>query len=368
MRNDVKLGFAIGGVLLAVLIVYVLVVPGGSSSQPKKVSTSSQQNGGSTGSTASKSDTGKVTLEPVVPPPVPNTSSTQPSVPVVPPPAYAKAGSSKTTPATPPAKTDPFASKSDDWNTILNQQPMLMTETPVAATGGSRTATPVTPAAPATPVAATPDTKAPAASDSTASSSDPSSDTAAGAAGAPGAAGAAATQPLAGTTPLVSSSSSVSGGARTHRIQAGETLSAISTAAYGSPAYYPAIVRANPGIDPQHLKVGVTINLPDAAAVKPSGSGGSAAAGTVAPDTGSAQHAAAHIPGTAAPTLDSSKEYRVKAGDSLHKISIKLYGRSDQADKIYQLNKQTIGDDPHRLKIGQVLQLPEPPTVSTTSR
>src|SRR4051794_11520485 len=28
MRKDVKLGFAIGGVLLAVLIVYVLVVPG----------------------------------------------------------------------------------------------------------------------------------------------------------------------------------------------------------------------------------------------------------------------------------------------------------------------------------------------------
>ena len=44
MRNDVKLGFAIGGVLLAVLIVYVLVVPGGSS-QPKKMSTSGQGSG-----------------------------------------------------------------------------------------------------------------------------------------------------------------------------------------------------------------------------------------------------------------------------------------------------------------------------------
>ena len=28
MRKDVKLGFVIGGILLAVLIVYVLVVPG----------------------------------------------------------------------------------------------------------------------------------------------------------------------------------------------------------------------------------------------------------------------------------------------------------------------------------------------------
>src|SRR5688500_16408940 len=32
MRNDVKLGLAVGGILLAVLIVYVLVVPG--SQQP----------------------------------------------------------------------------------------------------------------------------------------------------------------------------------------------------------------------------------------------------------------------------------------------------------------------------------------------
>ena len=34
MRKDVKLGLAVGGVLLAVLVVYVLVVPGNSGSQP----------------------------------------------------------------------------------------------------------------------------------------------------------------------------------------------------------------------------------------------------------------------------------------------------------------------------------------------
>src|SRR3954470_607391 len=35
MRKDVKLGFAIGGVLLAVLIVYVLVVPGSEKTPPQ---------------------------------------------------------------------------------------------------------------------------------------------------------------------------------------------------------------------------------------------------------------------------------------------------------------------------------------------
>ena len=53
MRNDVKLGFAIGGVLLAVLIVYVLVVPGGSKTARQTRVTPPAQGDG------------RVTLEPV---------------------------------------------------------------------------------------------------------------------------------------------------------------------------------------------------------------------------------------------------------------------------------------------------------------
>src|SRR4051812_20865196 len=60
MRNDVKLGFAIGGVLLAVLIVYVLVVPGGSSGT--KVAKTDSTN---------KHDNSKVSLEPATQPAAP---------------------------------------------------------------------------------------------------------------------------------------------------------------------------------------------------------------------------------------------------------------------------------------------------------
>jgi hypothetical protein len=31
-------------------------------------------------------------------------------------------------------------------------------------------------------------------------------------------------------------------------------------------------------------------------------------------------------------------------------------------DRIYEANKQVIGADPRRLKLGMILQLPEPPT------
>ena len=39
-------------------------------------------------------------------------------------------------------------------------------------------------------------------------------------------------------------------------------------------------------------------------------------------------------------------------------IALRLYGKSTLANKLYELNKQTIGNDPARLKPGQVLRLP----------
>ena len=54
----------------------------------------------------------------------------------------------------------------------------------------------------------------------------------------------------------------------------------------------------------------------------------------------------------------------MQSGDSLHKISMKLYGKIDMVQKIYDLNKSAIGDNPAKLKLGQVLKLPQPPTVN----
>src|SRR5439155_1579906 len=221
--------------------------------------------GGTPAASASKTDGGKVTLEPLTsttPPAGSSSAATQPATPPVPPPAYSDASKSpRTDPFAKPDAIDAIAkgggAKNDDWNTILNQQPMLMTETPVPA-GAARSG----------------------ATGSTASEVKPAGSSAGAGAGA---------------------AAGVNSGA------------------------------AAPSADAQRASV-----------------------------------ASARIPGSAA-AIDPTKEYRVQPGDSLHKIAIKLYGKSTEADRIYQLNKQTIGDDPHRLKIGQILQLPEPPTVSTAA-
>jgi LysM repeat protein len=139
--------------------------------------------------------------------------------------------------------------------------------------------------------------------------------------------------------------------ARTHVIQKNETFSSIAAAAYGSANYYPYLLRANPTMDPNHLKTGAVINLPDISEVRPANLAG--------PTTGPSTRPMAVL--TADPVVDPAREYVVESGDSLNKIALKLYGKAAMVDKIYELNKEAIGPDKARLKLHMVLKLPQPP-------
>ncbi|WP_350280040.1 LysM peptidoglycan-binding domain-containing protein [Kribbella sp. HUAS MG21] len=50
--------------------------------------------------------------------------------------------------------------------------------------------------------------------------------------------------------------------------------------------------------------------------------------------------------------------YQVVSGDSLGKIAVKFYGNAGLWRKLYDANKQTIGKDPNKLKVGQKLTIP----------
>src|SRR5438067_9870842 len=106
------------------------------------------------------------------------------------------------------------------------------------------------------------------------------------------------------------------------------------------------------------MKPGTVLPIPPLAESRPPAAGGgepiSASARGGEPMTASARVAA---------PIDPNKQYRVQSGDNLYRISVKLYGKSTMAGKIYELNKQAIGSDPAKLKADQVLELPEPPTV-----
>jgi nucleoid-associated protein YgaU len=130
----------------------------------------------------------------------------------------------------------------------------------------------------------------------------------------------------------------------THKIQAGETLSSIAAHYYGDDRYHVAILKANPTLVPERLRVGQVINLPDPASVR-----------------GTMPNVSARVPANDQP-IDATKQYRVQPGDSLNSIAYRLYGDPNQWVRIYELNKQAIGENPARLRVGQILALPAPPS------
>jgi hypothetical protein len=58
----------------------------------------------------------------------------------------------------------------------------------------------------------------------------------------------------------------------------------------------------------------------------------------------------------------------VQAGDSLYRISVKLYGNGSHAEELYENNAKLIGDDAAKLKVGTILKLHDAPRVKQATR
>lgn len=77
------------------------------------------------------------------------------------------------------------------------------------------------------------------------------------------------------------------------------------------------------------------------------------------PDFSNVQSGASSpAPSPAAPKPAEARTYTVAAGDNLSKIAKHLYGDANKWNEIFEANKDTIGN-PDRIKVGQVLRLPE---------
>jgi nucleoid-associated protein YgaU len=291
MRKDAKIGFAIGGVLLAVLTVYVLVVP-----SHKRARTI---NG--------------VTLE--VPPGTAGGTSDTPAPAA--PTATADAKSDQ-----PAADAKPAVARNDgvNWEKILG------------GTGDAptlKTATPASTDAPVTPEPAIASNTTPASADMP----------------------LAAVTPMAPTPMVAMAPSTQPAGSRTYTIKPGQTLSLIAAEIYGNSRFYVAIKRANPNIDANHLKPGMRITLPDISDVKPEGS----------------HEGLVKLVGENGAAVSTGKTYKVQSGDTLYRISKSLYGSGKQAEALYELNRDLIGPDKGRLKLGMVLRLPVSPVAGATA-
>lgn len=350
MRKDLKIGMAIGAVLLVVLIVY-FAMPKPDAGQTELAEAGAPGDGGNDPAAAVDPDAS--TPEEGIPTDEDEATDA---------PAGARSGAVAAH-GTPPGPADPFdanaqapdADEADEtappdgegtnWAKLLDTgefAPPLRSVTPAPSGrgGASDTVTGGTPVAggpsvsgsagagnsPASPIEREPvaSESVPGPSDSTAAARIPTEHDAAG-------------------------------NVRKHVMKKDETYTSIAKLLYGDGRHYLAIQRANPDLDPERIRPGTVINLPDPAAIKGADSGsGAEPAGPNG--TGGAS-------GAAGPrAIDPKTEYEVKPDDSLHRIATRVYGTSAMWKKIYELNQQAIGSDPEKLKLGMVLKLPPNPS------
>lgn len=324
MRKDVRLGFAVGGVLLAVIIVAVLVVHR-NKNQGNKVALDLS------GKTAAPSDgSGEVD---VAPPQNSGQGTSQNQATQAPAEQSRRSGESN---AAKPADAErPSSDSTGDAGDKWNQLFVSTADDPIkelAASGKKKAVQPDNSAQAKAPLAELhPDHEVSPGIESPVETRTVSSDP------------RPTTRPSSASTP------------RTHRVTQGETFVSIAKMIYGEERYFKAIERANPSVNPAKLRPGVVIQLPAKADLQ-SGNGKSS----------SAQPAAKATATTGAGLSADGSTYTVQSGDNLYKISRKLYGDGSKGEELYTANKDKIGSDSTRLKIGMVLRVPEKPAMAGT--
>lgn len=125
----------------------------------------------------------------------------------------------------------------------------------------------------------------------------------------------------------------------TYTVKSGDTLSAIAGEWFRDVNAWPAIVKANPGLNAANLKVGQKINLPAKDSAVRTASSGSRTNAPAASSKGSSHHI-------------------VAKGETLASIADKAYGNRSSWKRIYDANKSVIGSNPSALKVGMKLTIP----------
>ena len=126
-----------------------------------------------------------------------------------------------------------------------------------------------------------------------------------------------------------------------YTVEEDDSLWTIAQRQLGDANRWPEITDANPGIDPDRLRVGQRLRLP-----------GGPTRGRVA-----LNHAVAVGP-AASPRGQVDSTYTVRAGDTLSTIAKTHYNDGTRWQIIYHANRTKIGWDPDRLKVGMKLRIP----------
>jgi len=120
-----------------------------------------------------------------------------------------------------------------------------------------------------------------------------------------------------------------------------------------------AIESANPGIDPNHLKIGQIVHLPAAgtgtAAPTSTLALGASSTPTTRPSASGSRSSASATPTR---SLKPGSSYTIKKGDSLQTIAQATYGNKTAWKRIFRANRSELGDA-NTIPVGTTIRLPE---------
>lgn len=129
-------------------------------------------------------------------------------------------------------------------------------------------------------------------------------------------------------------------------VKGGDTLGHIAQRELGSVRYTSEILKLNPGLDANNLKVGATLQMPmrsELPALPPK-----------------AETAAKSDAGSATPTgASSGTTHVVAAGDTLWSIAVKYLGDGSRSGEIVAANPDKLKSKDSMLKIGMKLRIPK---------
>lgn len=140
------------------------------------------------------------------------------------------------------------------------------------------------------------------------------------------------------------------GAGRVYVVQQGDTPSGIAEKIYGSARQVSLILEANPGLNPNAMRLGQELRIPELPDP------------TTTTDTAGANRSVDLL--SSDPDRPDRMTYTVRSGDTLGAIAKKLYGKTSLWRRIQDANP---GVDSRYLEIGQKLVIPEPPQTTSTT-
>jgi len=154
--------------------------------------------------------------------------------------------------------------------------------------------------------------------------------------------------PIAATNHVVDEPTISDTSIRLHVVSEGDTLRTIARTWYGDESIASTLAAHNNLPDPNQLVTGTRLIMPEFAP-NPTAS--------VAVTMGETLHAAA--PSPSAPVVDALDVYTVQPGDTLSQIAQKLLGSSRNTDKLFEMNRDVIGNI-DALQVGMKLRYHRP--------